>query len=82
MEIFGTYNTGWYTLKVVYHGGNTNRATLCVDGNSAGDLSLMYCPAISPANTIQVTSITSGNTSVLSWRYSAPPCTGVMRPCR
>ncbi|EAP7569219.1 DUF1737 domain-containing protein [Salmonella enterica] len=59
---FGAYNTDWHTLKVVYHGGNTNRASLYIDGNSAGDFSLMYCPATAPANTIQMTSITGGDT--------------------
>ncbi|ENR8130626.1 sialate O-acetylesterase, partial [Salmonella enterica] len=62
MGTFGAYNTDWHTLKVVYHGGNTNRASLYIDGNSAGDFSLMYCPATAPANTIQMTSITGGDT--------------------
>ncbi|EDG4308591.1 sialate O-acetylesterase [Salmonella enterica] len=59
---FGVYNTDWHTLKVVYHGGNTNRATLYADGNSLGELSLMRCPANVPLNAIQVTNITGGNT--------------------
>ncbi|EMU8494024.1 sialate O-acetylesterase [Salmonella enterica] len=62
MGTFGAYNTDWHTLKVVYHGGNTNRATLYADGTTIGDISLMYCPATAPANTIQMTSITGGNT--------------------
>ncbi|EIJ5141987.1 hypothetical protein PTA77_004138 [Salmonella enterica] len=62
MGTFGAYNTDWHTLKVVYHGGNTSRASLYIDGNSAGDFSLMYCPATAPANTIQMTSITGGDT--------------------
>lgn len=59
---FGVYNTDWHTLKVVYHGGNTNRATLYADGNSLGDISLMRCPANVPLNAIQVTNITGGDT--------------------
>ncbi len=59
---FGAYNTDWHTLKVVYHGGNTSRATLYIDGNSVGDFSLTYSPATTPENMIQMTSITSGNT--------------------
>ncbi|EJS5187140.1 hypothetical protein NWX35_003628 [Salmonella enterica] len=62
MGTFGAYNTDWHTLKVVYHGGNTNRATLYADGTTIGDISLMYCPATAPENTIQMTSITGGNT--------------------
>ncbi|EFR9487896.1 hypothetical protein HYI78_004422 [Salmonella enterica] len=62
MGSFGAYNTDWHTLKVVYHGGNTNRATLYADGNSLGDISLMRCPANVPLNAIQVTNITGGNT--------------------
>ncbi|EHA0405814.1 sialate O-acetylesterase [Salmonella enterica] len=62
MGTFGAYNTDWHTLKVVYHGGNTNRATLHLDGNNIGDISLMNCPANVPLNAIQVTSITSSNT--------------------
>ncbi|EHC2166012.1 sialate O-acetylesterase [Salmonella enterica] len=62
MGTFGAYNTDWHTLKVVYHGGNTNRATLHIDGNNIGDISLMNCPANVPLNAIQVTSITSSNT--------------------
>ncbi|EBY1954861.1 sialate O-acetylesterase, partial [Salmonella enterica subsp. enterica serovar Sandiego] len=59
---FGAYNTDWHSFKVVYHGGNTNRASLYLDGNSAGDFSLMRSPAGVPVNTIQVTSITTANT--------------------
>lgn len=57
MGTFGAYNTDWPTLKVVYHCGNTNRATLHIDGNNIGDISLMNCPENVPLNAIQVTSI-------------------------
>ncbi|ECB1786165.1 DUF1737 domain-containing protein [Salmonella enterica subsp. enterica serovar Nottingham] len=62
MGTFGAYNTDWHTLKVVYHGGNTNRATLHIDGNNVGDISLMNSPADVPLNEIMISSITSGNT--------------------
>ncbi|HBB6657828.1 TPA: sialate O-acetylesterase, partial [Salmonella enterica] len=62
MGTFGAYNTDWHTLKVVYHGGNTNRATLHIDGNNVGDISLMNSPADVPLNEIMISSITAGNT--------------------
>lgn len=62
MGTFGTYNTDWHTFKVEYHGGNTSRATLFIDGGSGNDFTLMNCPAIAPVNTVQLTDITSSNT--------------------
>ncbi|EFV3501274.1 hypothetical protein OEC11_004423 [Salmonella enterica] len=62
MGTFGAYNTDWHTFKVEYHGGNTSRATLFIDGGNGDDFSLMNCPAIAPPNTVQLTDITSGNT--------------------
>ncbi|EFU6568938.1 sialate O-acetylesterase [Salmonella enterica] len=62
MGSFGAYDTEWHSFKFVYHGNNTARATLYIDGNNAGDLSLTYSPANAPANTLQMTSITGGST--------------------
>ncbi|ENT7860128.1 sialate O-acetylesterase [Salmonella enterica] len=62
MGAFGAYNTDWHTFKVEYHGGNTSRATLFIDGGSGNDFTLMNCPAIAPVNTVQLTDITSSNT--------------------
>lgn len=62
MGTFGAFDNDWHSFRIVYHGNNTSRATLYIDGNSTGDLSLMYCPANAPANTLQMTSITGGST--------------------
>ncbi|EAB4400462.1 sialate O-acetylesterase [Salmonella enterica] len=58
---FGAYNTDWHSFRIVYHGGNTNRATLYIDGAAVGDFSLMNCPAPVTVNTLMLTSITGGN---------------------
>ncbi|ENF9605273.1 hypothetical protein ABRF41_001793 [Salmonella enterica] len=62
MGTFGAYNTDWHSFRVEYHGGNTSRATLFIDGGSGNDFTLMNSPATVPANTVQLTSITSSNT--------------------
>ncbi|EGS3550918.1 sialate O-acetylesterase [Salmonella enterica] len=61
MGSFGAYNTSWHTFRVVYHGNNTNRATVYLDGNSSGDISLMNSPAAVATDTLQLTSITAGD---------------------
>ncbi|EAS5077689.1 hypothetical protein D8P01_14965 [Salmonella enterica] len=62
MGTFGAYNTDWHSFRVEYHGGNTSRATLYIDGDSGRDITLRNCPANTPVNTVQLTDITSSNT--------------------
>ncbi|EIG7088022.1 hypothetical protein ACBB85_003714 [Salmonella enterica] len=62
MGTFGAYNTDWHSFRVEYHGGNTSKATLYIDGDSGRDITLRNCPAGVPVNTVQLTDITSANT--------------------
>ncbi|ELW7495097.1 sialate O-acetylesterase [Salmonella enterica] len=62
MATFGPYNTDWHSFKVEYNGNNTNTATLYVDGDSGRSITLRNSPANVPANTVQLTSITTANT--------------------
>lgn len=62
MATFGAYDTEWHSFKVEYNGNNTNTATLYVDGDSGRSITLRNSPANVPANTVQLTSITTANT--------------------
>ncbi|MGF2656507.1 DUF6645 domain-containing protein, partial [Serratia marcescens] len=62
MGTFGPYNTDWHSFRVEYHGNNTSRATLYIDNGEGRDITLRNSPAIVPANTVQLTSITTANT--------------------
>ncbi|EGC5694198.1 sialate O-acetylesterase [Salmonella enterica] len=62
MATFGAYNTEWHSFRVEYQGNNTNTAMLYVDGDSGRSITLRNSPANVPANTVQLTSITSSNT--------------------
>lgn len=62
MATFGAYDTEWHSFRVEYNGNNTNTATIYVDGDSGRSITLRNCPADVPANTVQLTSITSGKT--------------------
>lgn len=62
MATFGAYDTDWHSFKVEYNGNNTNTATLYVDGDRGRSITLRNSPANVPANTVQLTSITTANT--------------------
>ncbi|HCP5917090.1 TPA: sialate O-acetylesterase, partial [Escherichia coli] len=59
---YGTYNQDWHSFRVVYHGGNTARATLYLDGESKGEFTLAYSPGAVDAGMLQLTNITSSPT--------------------
>nr|WP_274922695.1 peptidylprolyl isomerase A [Escherichia coli] len=59
---YGAYNQDWHSFRVVYHGGNTARATLYLDGESKGEFTLAYSPGAVDAGMLQLTNITSSPT--------------------
>ncbi|ENR7871395.1 DUF6645 domain-containing protein [Escherichia coli] len=60
---FGAFNNEWHTFRLRYHGGNTARATVTLDSQVVGDITLLCAPsAASAGDTLSMISITSGDT--------------------
>ncbi|WP_158639727.1 SASA family carbohydrate esterase [Escherichia coli] len=60
---FGAFDNEWHTVHIRYHGGGTARATVTLDNQEAGDITLLCAPsAVSAGDTLMLSSITSGDT--------------------
>lgn len=60
---FGAFDNEWHTVHLRYHGGGTARATVTLDNQEVGDMTLTCAPsAASAGDTLMLSSITSGDT--------------------
>ncbi|EGL0039382.1 DUF1737 domain-containing protein [Escherichia coli] len=60
---FGAFDNEWHTVHLRYHGGGTARATVTLDNQEVGDMTLTCAPsAVSAGDTLMLSSITSGDT--------------------
>lgn len=59
---FGAFNNEWHTVRLRYHGGGTARATLTLDNQEVGDMTLLCAPsAASVRDTLLISGITPGD---------------------
>lgn len=59
---FGAFDNEWHTVRLRYHGGGTARATLTLDNQDVGDITLLCAPsAVSVRDTLLISGITPGD---------------------
>lgn len=59
---FGAYNQNWQTLEIIFPGNNSKTVTPVINGVKGSAFDLVNTPSNIPANTLSLTSITTGAT--------------------